>query len=329
MVRVGHSRRALHPRGGGFALALLVAVAAGCKSGSWGAKPSWWGFGGTPQSSSLATAPGFDKDVVKPSETAKPYPTTNTPEGYALSAATSTDAARPAGTAAPALVAPSTVTYGAAPPLAPPVQPSPAATAAAAPAAIGPQVGPYASIQPQAQTPPPPGALDPAAAATAGLAAAPAFGDAQPPAAQPPAARYADARASETWAASPPPVAATGGMQPVPAPAATTDARYGQATGSRFGTASLEPPPIDPPAAAPLAPAMAAPPATAPAVAPPAAPPGNPLPGGISPPQRRPDPGYRPGGTSSYRPSRAILAGDEPPAAGVMPASFEAPAAGM
>ena len=41
-----------------------------------------------------------------------------------------------------------------------------------------------------------------------------------------------------------------------------------------------------------------------------------------------PRPGYRPGGTSSYRPSRTILASDEPPAAGVTPASFEAPAAG-
>jgi hypothetical protein len=323
MVRDGHSRQALHPRGGGFALVLLVAVAAGCKSGSWGAKPSWWGFGGTAPTSSLATAPGFDKDVVKPSETAKPYPTTSTPEGYALSPATKTDASQPTGAAAPALVAPSTVTYGAAPPTAAPAQPSPSATVAA-PAQIGPQVGPYASIQPQAQTPPPPGAIDPAAAATAGLAAAPAFGDAQPP-----AARYADARASESWAASPPPVAATGGMQPMSPPAAQGDARYGQAAGSRFGApAAFEPPPAAPPAAAPLEPATAAPSATAPAVVPPPAAPGNPLPGGISPPQRRPDPGYRPGGTSSYRPSRTILAGDEPPAAGVMPASFEAPPVG-
>jgi hypothetical protein len=329
MVRVGHSRQTSHRPGIGLALTLLVVVAAGCKSGSWGAKPSWWGFGGTPEASSLAAAPGFDKEIVKPSETAKPYPTTSTPEGYALSPATTTDTARPAGAAPPALVAPSTVTYGAAPPAAAPAQPSPTAAIAAAPSSIGPQVGPYGGIQPQAQTPPPPGAIDPAAAATAGLAAAPAFGDAQPPAAQPPAARYADARASESWAAAPPPVAATGGMQPVPAPAATGDARYGQATGSRFGAPTgFDPPPAAPPAAASLEPVMTTPPATIPAIAPPAAAPGDPLPGGISPPQRRPDPGYRPGGTSSYRPSRTILAGDEPPAAGVMPASFEAPPAG-
>jgi hypothetical protein len=332
MVRVGLSRQAVHTRGIGCAIAMLGVLAAGCKSGSWGAKPSWWSFGGTAETSSLATAPSFDKDVVKPSEAAKPYPTTSTPDGYALTGATATDPGRQAAGAAPGLVAPSTVTYGTTSPATPPAQPSPAATAAAAPTAIGPQVGPYAGIQPQPQqhTPPPPGAIDPAAAATAGLAAAPAFGAAEAPLAQPPAARYADARPVEAWAASPPPPTATqpppAAMQPAPAAAVTGDSRYGQATGSRFGAPTgFEPPP----AAAPLEPAWTAPPATtAPTTLPPPAAGGAQLPGGMTPPQRRPDPGYRPGGTSSYRPSRTILASDEPPAAGVTPASFEAPAAG-
>ena len=45
-------------------------------------------------------------------------------------------------------------------------------------------------------------------------------------------------------------------------------------------------------------------------------------------PTRRPDPGYRPGGTSTYRPSRTLLAGDsgaEP--AAIQPVSFEMPMA--
>jgi hypothetical protein len=46
------------------------------------------------------------------------------------------------------------------------------------------------------------------------------------------------------------------------------------------------------------------------------------LPGSITPPTRRPDPGYRPGGTSSYRPAKTLLAGEEADE-GVQPASFE------
>jgi hypothetical protein len=43
-------------------------------------------------------------------------------------------------------------------------------------------------------------------------------------------------------------------------------------------------------------------------------------------PTRRPDPGYRPGGTSSYRPSQAIIATDPPASpAGVRTASYEEP----
>ena len=339
---------------GAAALLLLAGLLSGCKSGSWAAKPSWWGGGG---SSSLASAPAFDGDVKKPSEAAKPYPTTNTPEGYALSDATKTDPSAPAETQA-AAVAPTAVTYGASPPpAAAPAAPA-AAPAAVAQTSVGPQVGPYASLQPQSPTPPPPAAIDPAGAATAGMAAAPAFGDAAPPMAQvpsarPPAARYADASGGQAWppAAAPAATAATAAPVAAGAPAAAPgdDGRYGVSTGSRFGggpadfapppagpapTAPPEAPAVPPPAAPPIAPAA---PTTAPAalvpaatppaaVPPPAAPGGAILPGAITPPTRRADPGYRPGGTSSYRPSKTILAGEEPAAPGVLPASFEAPA---
>jgi hypothetical protein len=49
------------------------------------------------------------------------------------------------------------------------------------------------------------------------------------------------------------------------------------------------------------------------------------LPAAPSTPTRRPDPGYRPGGTSSYRPSRTILADDAPAdSSPVRQVSFEA-----
>lgn len=304
------------------AVFVLAALATGCKSGSWGAKPSWWGFGGTTPSSSLAAAPEFDKDVTKPSEAAKPYPTTTTPEAYSLAGGeqpTATPGGRPT-------LEPTSITYGATPPAA--AQPQAVAQAPAQPggpagaqAGVGPQVGPYASLQPAPSSPPP---VDPAAAATAGLAAAPAFGEATPPAAAP---RVADARGSDAWAAAP--------------PAAGGDPRYGTTTGSRFSggfqPAAIEPPPLTAPAAPPATPAppafsSPATPAALPAasldpapggVAPPAAA-GDALPGSLAPPRRRPDPGYRPGGTSSYRPSRSILAEDEAAPGGVLPASFEA-----
>jgi S-DNA-T family DNA segregation ATPase FtsK/SpoIIIE len=323
------SRHRSHPsRSGGPWL--LVAIAAlfapGCKSSSWGTKPSWWSFGGTTPPASLAAAPAFDGEVTKPSEAAKPYPTTETPAAYSLTDSTRTDptagpAANP--TASPsAVLDPTTVTYGSTPPAAEPAAPQAAPTATAAaqsPSAIGPQVGPYASLQPTA-----PAAVDPAAAATAGFAAAPAFGTAAPPAQD----RYASAdpgvvapRGPDAWAAP---------------PAASGDSRYGAATASRFSGGDPQPPFQPSPAMAEPAPAAipaagftpggSIDPAPSVPTPPPAAAPtagGDVLPGGIAPPKRRQDPGYRPGGTSSYRPNRAILAGDEPPT-GVLPASFEA-----
>lgn len=328
MVTVRHSRQGFHARAAGLVgLAVAAMLTTGCKSGSWGAKPSWWSSSGTPPASSLTAAPSFDKDVAKPSETAKPYPTTSTPEGYALSDATKTDAGRVAASP-PGLVEPTAVTYGATPPPAaaqPPVAASPATVAGQT---VGPQVGPYASLQPQSPmpTPPPPASIDPAGAATAGMAAAPAFGEANPPlaqmppaqplAAQPPAERYADASGSQAWAASPPPAAT-----PPAAAAPGIDGRYGDVNASRFGApaAGFAAPPA---AAPPIAP-IETQPAASPAAPPPAAG-GDVLPGAIAPPKRRPDPGYRPLGTSSYRPGQTILTGDEPAAAGVVPASFEA-----
>jgi hypothetical protein len=64
-------------------LVVLLAVAAvGCKSGSsWTAKPSWWTFGGSGEDpAKLAAAPPATTDATKPSATAKPYPTTTTPQ---------------------------------------------------------------------------------------------------------------------------------------------------------------------------------------------------------------------------------------------------------
>jgi hypothetical protein len=102
---------------------------------------------------------------------------------------------------------------------------------------------------------------------------------------------------------------------------APTDARYGSATGSRFST-SFQPP--QGPSTTEPQPQWSTPPVTpANSVSPPpAAPPEAALPGSIPTPTRRPDPGYRPGGTSSYRPAKTLLAGDEE-GEGVQPASFE------
>jgi len=101
MVMIRHWRQGfLRPRRGHAALVVLASLACGCKTGSWGAKPSWWSFGGTaPAGSALTAAPTFDQDPVKPSEAAKPYPTTTTPESYALDGSTKTAAGVPAAAA--------------------------------------------------------------------------------------------------------------------------------------------------------------------------------------------------------------------------------------
>ncbi|HBB74621.1 MAG TPA: hypothetical protein DC048_09250, partial [Planctomycetaceae bacterium] len=94
--------------------ALVVICLAGCRSGSSMTAPSWSMFGGsTKNSEKLASAPPFEGDVAKPSATAKPYPTTSTPEGYVLESTRAAGADAVASTApptTPADIAP--VVYG-------------------------------------------------------------------------------------------------------------------------------------------------------------------------------------------------------------------------
>lgn len=306
------------------AVVLAAGFACGCKTGTWGAKPSWWTFGGGQDPAKLASAPAYEGGIPKPSATAKPYPTTTTPDGYVLGEQQRSRQTA-AGTVPPTLD-PTAITYGAKP-----------ATPAAAPAVAGAspqpaqppasaaQVGRYESMPGESPQPPlaalPQPASQPAAFAPNSQPMPPAGGQgfASAPATSP-AARVADARATDNW----------------PATSAPADSRYGAASGSRFSGASLAPPPADIPAAQTIAPPPrmstqppAAPPAQTPAAVPapldstPVAPPSSePLP--AAPGSRRPDPGYRPGGTSSYRPSRAILAGEAAAGdAGVQPASFQ------
>lgn len=333
----GLRRRFVVGPAGSIAVVTVALMASGCKSGAWNAKPSWWAFGQAAPggASSLASAPAFEGDVTKPSATAKPYPTTSTPQAYALDA-------KPAPSAATADVQ-QPVTYGSTPPPANLAQWGNAAAQPSMPGGrdaspIRPQVGPYAASNggagersaavaaqaPAAQSPSgwsPTSAAAPAAATV--TSSPPAYGAAlaEPPLSDlpsgapggsPPGApgpRVADARAaSPGWTGS-------GGDASLPSPPA--DSRY--ASGSRFsdGQAALAPSVVAPPPAGPLPaevkPLDSPPPMTAP-----------PVPSAA--PARRPDPGYRPGGTSSYRPGRTSIAAG-PEAGGVQPASFAAPVA--
>lgn len=313
MVRVWQSRQDVVGRFGLVAPALLVLVACGCKSSSWSSRPTW--MGGSPSGSALTSAPSFDGGIAKPSETAKPYPTTSTPDSYVLNDTTKPGATKTSAT-------PSAVTYGSTPPPATPAAP----TMPTQPPAIAAQVGPYAPRQQAPSTPSMPPA-DPAGAVTAGLAAAPAFGAPAASPTPPASERFADARGGGFGATPPaqPPVAA----QPMAPAAAPTDSRYGAVTTSRFSAGTPATPPAEavtqpqwsptPPPAAPAAqPSAQIPPAT------PAPPADGSLPGAIPPPTRRPDPGYRPGGTSSYRPTRSLLPREDEMSP-VQPVSFEAP----
>lgn len=297
-------------------LAAAVAVAAvGCKTGSsWTAKPSWWTFGGGPEEASkLATAPPAPTDITKPSAASKPYPTTTTPEGYVLAGAESAVKSSAGGGTPPQLeqpAVPAAVTYGsrpAAPAVAEARPIAPAGGPQTGLSSITPQVGPYGSAPASAEQSPvaaTTSTFDVAAGATAGEAAG---------------TRVADARAADSWS-----------MPPAAAPT-TTESRYGS-TGSRFSGGSLPAEPASLPAAPPAAfdrpttvPAeVSLPPSSAVPAGLPAAP--APLSGTVAPPPptRRPDPGYRPGGTSSYRTSRTIIAGSSGgDTGGVEPAAFE------
>lgn len=328
--------------------ACLVFVASGCKSGASFSKPSsWWALGGAKDPSQLASAPPFedggtkDGTVAKPSSMASPYPTTTTPQGYVMNDAT---AAPPAvsttAQAAPGQLPPypstddaAPVTYG---------QPAPTPTsypdtaemarAGAAGGTVGgiaTQAGPYAPAPTSNE------ALTPMAPATPDTVIAPS--------------RIADSRmgssfGDSTMPAAPvtaqPPTAGGFTSQPVMPPAA--ESRYGDVSPSRFGGGSFgdgaavmtppaapvaEPPPLPknpaPEFTAPASPALVSPVPVS-ADPPPALPPGSSTP--ATPPRRRPNPGYRPGGTSSYQPSSSILVGGPNADPAVRAASFNTPA---
>ena len=311
----------------------LVLVASGCKSGASFSKPSsWWASGGSSDPAKLASAPPFEETssgeggVAKPSTMASPYPTTTTPQGYVMNEATAAPAASPAMAQAAANQLPNypstddaaPITYGQPAP-APMTYPDTAEMAGAgvaggAVAAVAAQTGPYATLP----------------TAT------------QPPAAMTPAAP--DAVVTPTWVADSR-VGSSFGDSVAPAPAAaplaSPESRYGDVNASRFGgtgfcagaaaatppmAPAMEPPLASNPAAAFPAPASPPPLPGAPPLpaTPSATPAGSSLP--AMPPRRRPDPGYRPGGTSSYRPSSSILVGGPEADPAVRAASFDTPA---
>lgn len=295
---------------GQLGVGLVFALAAtGCRSGtSTFSSPSWWAFGNSAGADpeKLAAAPPFDGKaadgtITKPSQAATPYPTTTTPNGYSVADANRGLPNDPA-VAATAPVEQAAVTYGSTPPPAPALAAQAPAAPATAPAAApiaatpppgGPQVGPYASL---------PGQI-------------PTAGNAQPLTPPPPLANATPGGFPATAGYEPAARMADASALPAAEPAATS--RYSSSTSSRFG-GGLEPAPSAPPAASPVMQPVSPPAQVSP-----------PTQGAIqsSPPARRPDPGYRPGGTSSYRPARSILADEQPsPASAVRTAAYEVPA---
>ena len=349
-----------------IATALLgcVVPTVGCKTGTVLTKPSWWTFGGAPKAGadSLAAAPPYGGEIKKPSESAKQYPTTSTPSGYVItgtspasSVAQQFQAAQPQAPVVYGSTPPPSMAAAAAPETPPAMAAMPQQTT---PSSIAPQVGPYAalagdSIPPPGQPLPPlspsttpagmPASMPTSMSSMASTPATPAetalpntaYSNFSTPTAgsintPQPAPRMADARAADPAAAIP------AAALPVEQ-SAYGGSRYSASNGSRFGgaeAASFAPPAASPPAsyATPPESGFAAPAAASPLGAPPAvAPAASPAsPGLLQPsaqPVRRPDPGYRPGGTSSYRPSRTILADESTPPTTVRTASYEEPAA--
>lgn len=337
------------------AMAGLVAVAilavAGCKTGGASSPLAWWpgSSKGSADNEKLASAPSFDGKVEKPSETQRPYPTTTTPQSYAIDGQkppSLASAAAPPG-APPSAGGNSANTYGT-PPLAassPAAMPPPANTGGAA-AQVGPYQGwPAGGSGPTATPPPPPpapagltatssSAVNTPSAATApsaGSSAGLGFGSASsmtPDALEPPA-RYADSRFGGATAAA-------SSFSSASSEAAVPPSRYSTSGASQFGGQPVAAPAAPAAFAAPAVPMSpsAAPPAPASSVGDPSAlPPQSGVnrlrapsgsAGSSTPPARRPDPGYRPGGTSTYRPSQAIVSepADEGP---VRHVSFDSP----
>jgi len=350
-------------------LALCV-FASGCRSGVTSlSAPKWWSFGDAKSANAknFSSAPAFggsvatasaDSTIKKPSEVATAYPTTSTPNGYAMAGSAPAASAAAAAVIPAATAEPSAVTYGVTPPAR--SQSMPAVTSQVASTTIDPsvpQMGRYESMPappaPAPAAPPPPAAsgfaagypapaaplapppADPAATATAGMAPAPS---AFPATAgyEPVRERLAENRSIDGLGPAAAVAAANPGLTPVEQPPLAEPAAssgYRNISGSRFagGTPALPAvaaaaPFVPPPA--PVTPAAATPPAaTPPAVwTPPGAASGGPAATPAVAPPRRPDPVYRPAGTSSYKPSEQILV-DDPPASpsAVRTAGYEMP----
>jgi len=232
--------------------------------------------------------------------------------------------------------------------------PTPGAAGAAA------QVGPYAgsgaaASGPPAVSPPPAGGIDRFSAAVDALPAGNRLDPADDPAARivgeprsdvgvPPSSALPPASFPGSPPSGPSPATSSASAWPAATPprdvpASSADAYAGPNSDSRYATGGSRysafgggapaatpsapqdafpsqsfPPAVAPPLSAPaagLAPLQPTAPAAAPAAAPLTAP-----------PSRRPDPGYRPGGTSSYQPR----SGGVPGSTGIQPVAFEAPA---
>lgn len=297
------------------AAACVAISTAGCKSGMSASKPSWWTFGGgqTAGAEKLATAPPFDQaapskgGIAKPSGLASPYPTTTTPESYSMDNVAQTQVAAAPAAQYPATTDAGPITYGRVQQAAAETSASRAASAFPSPtgaqASAAPQIGPYAALPAATQ-----------AAATPSQAS-----QSEP---LTPASRIASSRAGDSYA---PAASAAGGQSafssggsvPVTEPASS---RYGEVAPSRFSgpglASSPSPATVAPQPTPPMIPDPAPPAFTSPTTEPPST-----LPGSV--PRRRPDPGYRPGGTSSYRPSRSILVGEPNVDPAVRTAGFE------
>ena len=339
--------------------------ASGCKTGTTSANKSWWPLSGTSnaEKEKLATAPLFETNPKKPSESATPYPTTSTPNGYVV---TDTSDASKKSEVALTSTPQRPITYGS----------SPSATAShleSKPASIttglGPQVGPYASKP-----------LD--SPFTSSGAGTPSGSFAQSPSApSSPSSGFGSSRSYEqadtngrSGVASPaafPSEAlvvggAAGGTTPPGARMADTrypdpvgnGSRYSSGSPSRFGSAedasATRSPAQEYPAAqastatpplqglSPNPSAIAQPPYGTGSISPAATNPRafeSPAPAADAPrqkeasgnspgvPTRRIDPVYRPGGTSSYKPTRSLLVDEssQPLPSGVRTATFETP----
>jgi hypothetical protein len=336
--------------------AVVVATAflavAGCRTGSWTPPSTWSMFGSSSKATGgLTDAPEYAQGPAKPSATATPYPTTSTPEAYVITdggPASRTAAAAP-GTAATATAASvGSVVYGSTPPGPTASQSSSAVADAryatlppasgggpASPGGFAAQVGPYPATTNASPTTP--GSL-PGSFAAGDDPADRLVGDRRPSGGDLSAAA-APGAAAGSWQSPP-----VGADAPASFADPAQDSRYA-AGGSRFSGfgGDAAPPPADrpqagfpqqsfppgvsqPPAAAPSTPAalgspgtMSPPMAAPPMTPPPATSPASPSFG--SPPSRRPDPGYRPGGTSSYQPRPGGVGGST----GVQTVGFESP----